>query len=123
MAKLINGRTADEIKIGLRTCQSLGMILGGCGSCPYKGCDGDCDLGLEDDALALIEHLEAKIPRWISVKERLPEKCGTYLCNYEFEESGRIVMSCDYLGSERWSFMQSSITHWMQLPEPPKEGA
>lgn len=35
--KLINGRTPDEIKIGLRTCQSLGMILGGCGNCPYKG--------------------------------------------------------------------------------------
>ena len=73
------------------------------------------------DAVRCIKETSAQVPRWISVEERLPEKRGTYLCNYEFEESGRIVMSCDYLGSERWSFMQSSITHWMQLPEPPKE--
>lgn len=120
--ELINGRTAEEIKRNL-------SYLVRCEICPQNheyGCDYEKrtkECQTTDDALALIEHLEAKIPRWISVDERLPEKRGTYLCNYEFEESGRIVMSCDYLGSERWSFMQSSITHWMQLPEPPKEGA
>ena len=127
---LINGRTPEDIKTGLRIHATWGQ----CKTCPYETEEevehGDCIDRLTKDVYALIERLEserdaalAKVPKWISVEERLPEKRGTYLCNYEFEESGRIVMSCDYLGSERWSFMQSSITHWMPLPEPPKEDA
>lgn len=165
MSELINGRTPDEIKIGLRTCQSLGMILGGCGSCPYKGCDGDCDLGLEDDALALIEHLEAKIPHWISVDERLPESgvhvfvlceiranggaVRRYVCDgfhveawkekagcysedcalvYNYEDDEYYLEEGWYEVIKNWEEYNSVtiadfVTHWMPLPEPPKEDA
>ena len=125
MGELINGRTPEEIKRGI-------LCSNGCCDCPYAGCiseDETCSEYVERDTLALIERLEserdaalAKVPRWISVEERLPEKRGTYLCNYMFEESGRIVMSCDYLGDKGWSFMTADVTHWMpMLPEPPKE--
>lgn len=61
-----------------------------------------------------------KPPKWISVENELPKKPGTYLCNYEFEESGRIVMSCDYLGDKGWSFMTAHVTHWAPMLEDPK---
>lgn len=116
--KLINGRTPDEIKIGLRICQSIGMILGGCGSCPYKGCDGDCDYGLEDDALALIEHLEAKIPHWISVDERLPDNGKMAICKtdwfYEvlqWDEKNKFWVGMNSLHPV------SFVAYWMPLPE------
>ena len=73
---------------------------------------------------------------WISVKERLPELPGSAWCS-------RIVICCDENGYvlplywergiirgkpvERWKYVWDriyngrDITHWMPLPEPPKE--
>ena len=115
MGELINGRTPEEIKAAIEKC-----VDGNCKGCAYYDVMG-CSTTKAYDALAYIERLEAAQPKWISVKERLPEKRGTYLCNYEFEESGRIVMSCDYLGDKGWSFMTAHVTHWMPLPDSPKE--
>lgn len=63
--------------------------------------------------------VEATQPRWISVDDILPEK------NIE-------VMVCDkgglfgtaYYDSVGWHSSNTCyrITHWMPLPEPPKEG-
>lgn len=57
--------------------------------------------------------LEESIPRWISVKERLPED-GKYVLAYSADD--------DYMTVEaRHKFDAFQITHWMPLPEPPKE--
>ena len=82
MGELINGRTPEEIKRELRwavfTCGSIN-----CEDCEYYEsiCSHTTDERLAPDALALIERLEserdaalAKVPKWISVKERLPVK-------------------------------------------------
>lgn len=117
MSELINGRTPEEIKIGLRTCQSLGMILGGCGSCPYKGCDGDCDLGLEEDALALIERLESE--RDAAIRDlKLISHC--YTCsNQDLDKHGE----CKNSGGGGAPFMKCPGYVWdKKLPCPPKEG-
>ena len=80
-------------------------------------------------------------PTWISVKDRLPEDLP--------ENKGKKVIPClvslkstypngkpntqkrqrqlQYYGSEGWVWEWSRIgasrvTHWMPLPEPPKEG-
>ena len=79
---------------------------------------------------------------WISVKERLPDKEGKYLCYCDYGCSGAIsvysfaknlskVDKYDFRGEKRagWYFYDSewgygeteSVTHWMPLPEPPKE--
>lgn len=61
---------------------------------------------------------------WISVKDRLPERNGIYLA-YDGEyistveyEKGRpdSEWTDDYEG-----YLDLLVTHWMPLPEPPKE--
>ena len=64
---------------------------------------------------------------WISVKERLPEKNGRYLCRYEQEIHGEICRCTDFgmydsnIGKNGGWFV-GKVTHWMPLPEAPKEG-
>lgn len=62
---------------------------------------------------------------WISVKDRLPERNGIYLA-YDGEyistveyEKGRhdSEWTDDYEG-----YLDLLVTHWMPLPEAPKEG-
>ncbi len=57
-------------------------------------------------------------PQWISVKDRLPEKNGNYLvCTKAMS-----VFTTHYWTDEtRWSHYTNHITHWMPLPDPPKE--
>ena len=71
---------------------------------------------------------------WISVKDRLPEKSGWYLVSLVNTRTGHrweVPVSADYshgkwdyayLGEEDATWMlNNTVTHWMPLPEPPKE--
>lgn len=79
---------------------------------------------------------------WISVKDRLPEESGTYLVNVHQEtedDVGDCVLLAWYQrndllfvpNSVGWlllnefydlsNTLRDDITHWMPLPEPPKE--
>lgn len=78
MDEKINGRTPGEIKAALKHCNE--PVPTACTGCPYNGTY--LEHAPEIDALALIERLESerdavleKVPKWISVKERLP-RCG-----------------------------------------------
>ena len=62
---------------------------------------------------------------WISVEDRLPEKNGVDLAYYDrtcvssvYYEKGRAQSEWtdDYEG-----YCDFDVTHWMPLPEPPKE--
>ena len=55
---------------------------------------------------------------WISVEERLPDRNGRYLthCNVEGQSLVCILYFCKVGG-----FNEGTVTHWMPLPEPPKE--
>lgn len=63
---------------------------------------------------------------WISVKDSLPEKNGRYLCRYEQEVYGEVCRCTDFgmfdsdIG-EKGDWIVGKVTHWMPLPEPPKE--
>lgn len=80
--------------------------------------------------------LKARVPEWISVKDRLPEESGNYIvccddssCSYGegiWYSSDVVVVSEYYEGSwiwyesgTEWS-LENIVTHWMPLPEPPK---
>lgn len=98
----------------------------------YNGCAGECECcshyirdkwrkgwcGLIADA--------PTVGGWISVKDRLPEKSGTYLC---YQPKAAYICA---LNTVRWSTQRGwmgkevgsrieGIEYWMPLPEPPKE--
>ena len=104
------------------------------------GCGGDCKTGsneprtkavLNDAADAIEElesyckELESKVPHWISVEERLPEN-GKFVLVSDGDD---IDTACRYKAltqDEVETFFWDSVlevTHWMPLPEPPKEDA
>ena len=103
-------KTPEEIKKGLECC----IKFLACEYCPYfESCSE-----MEEDALAYIQQLEAKVPRWISVKESLPEKHRRVLgvcCMGVFEM---------YYDGKYWRIDEmpfDTVTHWMPIPEPPVE--
>jgi len=61
---------------------------------------------------------------WISVKERLPEDDKFYLCA---KDIGVLVFCCSYSQNIKawlpypYPRPEEGITHWMELPEPPKD--
>ena len=85
-----------------------------------------------------ISQIESNVPRWISVEERLPETCAETRSFYHSvtvlaSENGRIMMgyftaskddgSYDFTGvdSHKKFYDFAKPSHWMPLPEPPKE--
>ena len=106
-------KTPEEIKKGLEIC----IADKSCRDCPYN--NGNCDMQLERDALAYIQQLEAQQPRWISVKEREPKNMQRALV---YSPAGNRIASGVY--TEVGFITQAligEITHWMEIPEPPKE--
>lgn len=74
----------------------------------------------------------APVPKWISVNERLPERNCEVLAYYGFERDGSddLGYMCmgvlGYYAYDRHPHFQHEsigvrVTHWMPLPEPPKE--
>ena len=70
-------------------------------------------------------------PNWIPVTERLPENQGPFLARYGFgdvsKETGQFFYGVLYYfyadAAPHWQHESAGIevTHWMPLPEPPKE--
>lgn len=121
-------KTPEEIKKELERCTTY-MCGFPCEGCSYgidaEKVESDCVDALLKDALAYIKQLEAAHPKWISVKEQKPKK-------------GQYVLTCDSIGIQQVlcynaikdgfttlrnhrPFYVHNITHWMPLPEPPKD--
>ena len=99
------------------------------------GCEHDCGVHgcrIVREAAELIEKLTDRCARyaeeiavlqerekWVPVTERLPDQCMDILVSYR---DGHILMGtamCDDWIEE--DLEDGKITHWMPLPEPPKE--
>ena len=118
---------------------------------PYEVQERDIEAFNRDiDTLRdIIRQLEAQVPKWISVKERLPEGEDPVLIlvketeHYGLNKEKRKVYFCQYLAywdGDEWFTAWCNgcrkisdtakepyaddyeVTHWMPLPEPPKEG-
>lgn len=68
--------------------------------------------------------------KWISVKERLPEKYGDYLTLPVYRKDRESYTSQFHVHNQTWTKEDENaydykveITHWMPLPEPPTEEA
>lgn len=91
------------------------------------------ELSRENESLAksVNEASEILRKRWIPVAERLPESQGPFLTRYGFGdasiETGQFfygVLYYLYADAEpHWQHesVGVEVTHWMPLPEPPKE--
>lgn len=86
--------------------------------------DGMCRV--EDIAHSI--NNEPTINQWISVEERLPEPDTPVLvCVPDYSDTHRVLIAryddlWGWIG--QWDgaiSMRTQITHWMPLPEPPKE--
>lgn len=67
--------------------------------------------------------------KWVSVKDRLPERpenwphCEIKRCYFLVALESGCVKSLGFdFADMRWHTTGSPVTHWMPLPEPPKEG-
>ena len=70
----------------------------------------------------VIQNYEESKPRWIPVTEQLPEKRKWVLCRCE----ANIIEVLRWENNEWFHdpmhvYYPSFVTHWMPLPEPPKE--
>ena len=99
----------EKVMLGLECCLKA-ESSDDCVECPYFYGKTDCVRQKNTDALALLKEQEA---RWIPVTERLPEN-GEYVLAYSADDGFATVEA-------RHKFEVFQITHWMPLPEPPKE--
>lgn len=125
--------TRKEIVKALRECSSGNM---NCSKCPMW--DSKLDLRCMDVAMKYAADMleqDAKKTNWISVKDRLPKetqdcasgvkiKSHSELCIVAIEtEESTFYVQTDITVCGKWYNYGNRITHWMPLPEPPKEEA
>lgn len=105
---------------GKHECITCQCDIGECIQMVYAAADQ-----IERDQKELAA-LREKLPKWISVKERLPiDHLKKYLVAFR-DAGGSIVDMARYIPSDgwtcdNWDVPQKLITHWMPLPEAPKE--
>lgn len=133
MGDLINGRTPEEIKTAVINCDEHCS----CADCPEDE-RGYCDQSvIIKYARRLIEHIEserdaalAKVPRWIGVEDKLPEKeCKVLVyigaCNITqgwYLGDGVFEVGIGAKFNVKSAFDRIVLPCWMPMPEPPKEG-
>ena len=106
--------TREEIIKALRHCASA-KDCRECVLASLKVSTGRCERILQN---AAADMLEQDAPGWISVKNRLPEDSERVLAYFpEMRDS-----ESDIQLSKGWA-VNKFVSHWMPLPEPPKEEA
>ncbi len=124
-------KTDGETKKGLEVC-NIWMVdePNRCMECPYFRTK-DCADTLMKHALAYIRQLEAQVPRWIPVEERLPKHDGWVLVIVNGEHGITTFydayMLARYYPADGWliddyeNWETPDVSFWLPLPEPPKE--
>lgn len=111
----------DELVNVLRGC----VLSKPCEACPYydKSRPSEKCMTLNADAADAIDALDK--PQWIPVTERLPQDGERALVmRYDSVTSVQFYDLLWFENGEWWNRHFAgdyAVTHWMQLPEPPKE--
>lgn len=91
-----------------------------CGTC-YLKYDADKVMKVMENRIA---ELESQLPKWISVKDRLPEEYGDYLVVYKNYNDKDVIDVFTYAFDTKQGYAcwvddfeeDTSVTHWMPLP-------
>ena len=117
------GKTPDEIKKGLECCARASEEA--CKHCLY--CN-DCDIfeacNLYRDALAYITQLEACVPKWINIHDMEPDDNTVAVVlarNTENWGFSKFIIAAFINGEWLCVHPEWYVTHWMPIPEIPKE--
>ena len=126
-----------EVKNALEMCYKQGLTSE-CTGCTYREHNNVCMDALMEDALAVIKCLEEKQAtsnesKWIPVTERLPDtqEYDWVLAQVAFIPGNLygVPVVAELRHGEWYDAYDETIegdfekvTHWMPLPEPPKEG-
>ena len=116
-------KTPDEIKKGLACCAECSKEA--CEHCPYmKDCDNFDAGNLYRDAIAYINQLEARVPKWICIHDMEPADNTVAVVlarNTENWGFSKFIIAA-FINGE-WLCVQPEwyVTHWMPIPEMPKE--
>lgn len=120
--------TREMVERGIECC--LAGVMRECQECPFSYTNGgtwECQAALGNRILTLIQQLEAQAPKWISVKEQMPKGEALAVNDYGTMAIGWIEY-CTYDQESTYVCRDldsgigiSHVTHWMPLPEPPKE--
>lgn len=128
----------EKVLNGLRCCTDRGGAK--CTNCPYC-MDSPCVETLNSDAFVLLK--EPIATSWINVKDRFPNKNGSYLVVYNVFQRYTLMdvkrFAKDLYSVDKYAFPnehrpgwyeydneygyieRNDITHWMPLPKLPKE--
>ena len=93
--------------------------------CPYyeeRNNPIRCMTKIVGDAADAIEELQK--PKWISVEERLPKARQRVLLSFWSYIKKQPRISIGWYNGKQWNSLVATeydVTHWMPLPEPPKE--
>ena len=108
--------------------EKLVELLGNlfCGDYGINGCDS-CKYNTEVmcSAHACADHLIANgvtIQRWIPVEEQVPEEMKNVLAYTAVGSFAETAHWTGYRWEKTWDFeVLYGVSHWMPLPQPPKE--
>ena len=108
-------KTPEEVKKALACCENAD-----CKACPYDSIGitmVECLDALVGDAFGYIKQLEARVPKWISVKDRLPEDDENVmiLSNERITFVG-FYKNGQWISYSLYAIYGNVVTHWMPLP-------
>ena len=121
------GEAADAIEELSKLADAIPHVCECCIGCEMEKKNGGCDNAFVLSPKRAMQYLIK--PRWVPVTERLPESMHEYvLCCGEKggQFVGWVATKTYDDGIKARAFAHGgrgrNITHWMPLPEPPKEG-
>ena len=99
-----------------------------CDAMESDGCIGHCNNSPCFEVERVVNALIANgvtVQEWISVEDRLPEEKVNCIVHYRHaycDNDGYWAIGFCFYDGEKFQFDSAyKVTHWMPLPEPPKE--
>lgn len=112
-------KTPEEIKHALTHCAKNRSCI----DCPFHPYCSDSF----EETVRYIEQLESNQSKWYSIKERLPEEGQKIMMANVKHPSVQLIgrYKADQTPEtiRLFGLKVGKVTHWMPLPEPPKEDA